>query len=835
MSTASSSSRPWVWVASLSAEQHASLRAGVNLLNAAAAPADEAQQAHSSDRQHQRSFPLILFRKDDGSIVVSKNQCRHNGGRFVQSSPEKSADGHQASVPASSGSSSSSGASCPPVVDMEDLGRSPVLTCSFHGWQLNAETLDYVKPPDCLKQEALRIDNSPQTDSGAFKIFQRQPYEPWKSKGTTHAEGHQQQQQAAQQVSSIAAPLDLKISYISHACVEISAGGRRLVTDPWLTGPSFGRGWWLLHEPPADAYERVASADAIYISHGHPDHFNIPTLRRIAAINPAVPLYIPQLSVDVFSDALQQLGFTNVRFTPMGEWQQLDGSSSAPGGPDDDSLGRFMILPDDLFPHLDTFLLFEYRGRRVLNLVDCCSPNGDHLPSPVDVLLTDFASGASGFPACFVEQFGEARATQMALDKAAVFLKKTAKHVQITQPQVWIPFAGYFTEAGPDDQLTLKVNRKNTPVGAATALRARVPSLRTWLPFPGGSYDVARKEGQQPDKPWEEYNKKSWCVFTGRLRLAARHIYLPLLSVRAHVVPLSVSRACTGTSRRIFRTCRTLCRSRLCRRWRACRRTSTGLVSTRTRCCCTVSSAATISSARCASSRSTSAGRVPSCAPGGRTTERALPAVRPGPSPRRSRRCPSSACERVRTCCATRCCAARAGTTCTSASARASMQRLTPTICASGITSTTCCRRWRQTLEQPPSSRSRPTSCSCSTNGTPNIPPPGSSSSCSRPASSAATSRLFCRRCSRSSPRCSPTGCSLRVLAWPRNALPRVAAAAPLLLSILDPEAAGARRPLCICPTVCHRCTCIGFCIQFRSPSKFDGVTFLLSYRPSQG
>jgi len=54
--------------------------------------------------------------------------------------------------------------------------------------------------------------------------------------------------------------------------MALSLGGVRVVFDPWLTGPAFARGWWLLHQPPPDAWERLFSADFIYISHIHSDH-----------------------------------------------------------------------------------------------------------------------------------------------------------------------------------------------------------------------------------------------------------------------------------------------------------------------------------------------------------------------------------------------------------------------------------------------------------------------------------------------------------------------------------------------------------------------------------
>ena len=40
-------------------------------------------------------------------------------------------------------------------------------------------------------------------------------------------------------------------------------------------------------------------------------------------------------------------------------------------------------------------------GHLILNTVDCTNPNGGRLPQGVDVMLSDFAGGASGFPMTF--------------------------------------------------------------------------------------------------------------------------------------------------------------------------------------------------------------------------------------------------------------------------------------------------------------------------------------------------------------------------------------------------------------------------------------------------
>lgn len=63
-----------------------------------------------------------------------------------------------------------------------------------------------------------------------------------------------------------------QVTYMTHACMELQLGPKRFMFDPWLQGPAFARGWWLLHEPPTDSLDRMCGADLIYISHMHSDH-----------------------------------------------------------------------------------------------------------------------------------------------------------------------------------------------------------------------------------------------------------------------------------------------------------------------------------------------------------------------------------------------------------------------------------------------------------------------------------------------------------------------------------------------------------------------------------
>lgn len=379
---------------------------------------------------------LIVF-KQGNRYRACRNVCRHQGGSFCRHG-------------------------------------SYTVECVRHGWILDCAEMRYVNPSGLLAQEEYRAEV--QTDGG-LHFYAEKPSEPW---------GEAAPKEEINQG-------ELTITFMAHACMILNAGGIRIATDPWLTGPAFLRGWWLQHAPPADWVERLAAVDAIFISHGHSDHLNLPTLFRLAQVNPNLQIYVPKLVPEVWSGEFRNLPF-KVTEVEVDVWSQY--------GP-----LRMMYLRDSLSPDLDTAMLFEYRGHRILNTVDCNRPNGNHLPE-VDVLLSDFASGASGYPTCFAEMYGD-EIPAMVQKKRRMFLQKTLTVVDSVKPKAFIPFAGYFVEAHPLDQDVRKLNVKNDPEAVVNYVKAR--GIVGWKPHPGGVFDVASLEGTHgefspPDWNFEEFD-----------------------------------------------------------------------------------------------------------------------------------------------------------------------------------------------------------------------------------------------------------------------------------------------------------------------------------------
>ena len=383
---------------------------------------------------------VVVWLGNDGQIRAARNRCAHQGARFVASG------------------------TCQ-------------LTCPHHGWILDASTMTYTNPTNGLSQPELHVrevEGRVQLHDAAVVApwGKPSPREPLKSK-------------------------ELTIRFHAHATAEVTMGERTLFTDPWLLGPACLRGWWLSEPPLDDALDRLAAADAIYISHNHSDHLNPTTLKRLAQRRTDIRFFVPP-----FDSCVQQLeafGFSNIVVVPFDMWYPFGD-------------GQFMMLRDGTTRD-DSGLLIQYKGHRILNTVDCSDLNGGHFPDNVDVLLMSFAGGASGYPVCWADGYSDQEIERrVRLDRSRIRARivETAK---ATSARIFVPFAGYFTEAHPADSDVRERNWKNTPEAVIQDVE-RQTDAQGWRPVSGacldigtGDISVPASRAQRPLLDFEAYLK----------------------------------------------------------------------------------------------------------------------------------------------------------------------------------------------------------------------------------------------------------------------------------------------------------------------------------------
>ena len=152
----------------------------------------------------------------------------------------------------------------------------------------------------------------------------------------------------------------LKVSLVNHASFFYEAPDLKLLSDPWYSGRLFGESWELTADTPKTIRNQATeSADLVYISHEHPDHFHPPTLREsFGKCGESPEFLIPQTIDGRMREWLRQ---NNFRFRELGRTSKLQ-------------IGdwQIQIIPYGTY---DSYLILRLGHRVLLHL-------GDSKPHP---------------------------------------------------------------------------------------------------------------------------------------------------------------------------------------------------------------------------------------------------------------------------------------------------------------------------------------------------------------------------------------------------------------------------------------------------------------------
>jgi len=180
----------------------------------------------------------------------------------------------------------------------------------------------------------------------------------------------------------------MKIRLVSHASVLVQCTDLCIWTDPWLFGKAFNDSWSLF--PPAEFNDSLLKGiDYIFVSHEHPDHFHIPTLRSLPAdFKERVTILYQDNNSEKMFDAFHKLGFKRVVPLPHREIV---------------SLSKATRVYCYHVAHRDSCLAVLNQHQTVLdvndaeiNSKDCRLIRGDI--GPTDVVLNQFSiAGYSGW------------------------------------------------------------------------------------------------------------------------------------------------------------------------------------------------------------------------------------------------------------------------------------------------------------------------------------------------------------------------------------------------------------------------------------------------------
>lgn len=251
------------------------------------------------------------------------------------------------------------------------------------------------------------------------------------------------------------------IEFVGHAGVVVEAGGARVWTDPWLISDCFNDGWRLHPEPVGPDLDTITH---IWISHEHPDHLNIPTLRSLPIeFRRRTPVLFQEHYSEEVSGFLHKLEF------PVIEMRH----------------GRARGLTDRLsvechqVGHEDAAMVFETPEMTILNLNDC-KPTARGLDRIVagrriTLLLDQFSiAGWNGNP--------DDQATKDA--HAADAMEQFTSHVEQIQPEYVIPFASFVRFSHAESA------HLNLGLNTIDDVAERVPPPRLTVMYPGDRWTI---------------------------------------------------------------------------------------------------------------------------------------------------------------------------------------------------------------------------------------------------------------------------------------------------------------------------------------------------------
>ncbi len=104
----------------------------------------------------------------------------------------------------------------------------------------------------------------------------------------------------------------MKLHFISQASTIVETADCVIWTDPWLFDKAFNDSWELFPKPRFDEswYDKITH---LWISHEHPDHFHLPTLKSLPTdFKQKVVLLFQDNHCDKMPNSFQKLGFCQI-------------------------------------------------------------------------------------------------------------------------------------------------------------------------------------------------------------------------------------------------------------------------------------------------------------------------------------------------------------------------------------------------------------------------------------------------------------------------------------------------------------------------------------------
>jgi hypothetical protein len=245
----------------------------------------------------------------------------------------------------------------------------------------------------------------------------------------------------------------LEIDFVGHACLKVTHGDTKLLTDPWIDGPAYTDQWY--HYPLPDRSVPLNDVQYIQYTHGHEDHLHQPSFHLLP--KHATVLLTKQWFAGNREWLLGE-GFERVDEMTSGRWMSLgDDMSIVSLVNRSDSLSVVRTSTEVLVNANDALHCYDddcidFYCQRIQPLVE---------GRPIDYLFCGFG-GASYFPNCLRHADKDDHAVAVA--REAHFARGFARVVQNLKPRMAFAFAAGLVLLEPFNQWINEVKFANDPV-----------------------------------------------------------------------------------------------------------------------------------------------------------------------------------------------------------------------------------------------------------------------------------------------------------------------------------------------------------------------------------
>jgi hypothetical protein len=276
----------------------------------------------------------------------------------------------------------------------------------------------------------------------------------------------------------------VKLTFVGHASVLIEEGGIVLLMDPWLKGNAFNDSWTLYPQPVLRP-EDLAGVTHIWISHEHPDHLSIPTIKSIPAEVKSKIVLLFQKHYDTEILAwFRTAGFQDVRELPHGKWLPLSPEVQ---------VACYQI------GHMDSALAVKSVKHMVLNLNDCETPVSTlkrlkRQLGHVDVLLDQFS--IAGWP-------GNPQDVDRRRAAARHVMDNFVRDIKYIDPDFVVPFASFVRFSHKENAFI------NSVVNTIDDVAANVDNNRLLVLYPGDAWELGGDRWNGTAAAMDKY-RHSW-------------------------------------------------------------------------------------------------------------------------------------------------------------------------------------------------------------------------------------------------------------------------------------------------------------------------------------